>query len=133
MSAEVGIVCYEKGELATLPNAVILGALEPFIEEREEDYWVLSFPDGGGGEMEALGDESGFDLCIGDPSGGDLFDALFEILRQTHTLLWWPGGDRQVTADPHITDHLPPGFVAESGEPILVASGADILAEIAKT
>jgi hypothetical protein len=45
-------------------------------------------------------------------------------MRQTHTLL---------TADPSIADHLPPDYIENYGVPPLVKSGADILAEIAKT
>jgi hypothetical protein len=62
-----------------------------------------------------------------------LFDALYEIMRQTHTLMWWSGMNTMITADETIADHLPPDFIEQYGIPPLVRSGADILAEIAKT
>ena len=62
-----------------------------------------------------------------------LFDALYEIMRQTHTLMYWTGSRDMITADPSIAEHLPPDYIEIYGMPALVHSGADILAEIAKT
>ena len=133
MSSDLGLVCYHNGEVGELSAAILRRVLEPYVVSQDDDFWELSFPDGGGGNMEPLTDEAGFDFCIGDPTGADLFDAIYEIMRQTHTLLWWTGGEQQVTADERIADHLPRGFVEDFDPPALVRSGADILAEIAKT
>jgi hypothetical protein len=76
-------------------------------------------------------DQSG--LAIGHHCGQGLLDVLYEIMRQTHTLLYWSGGDILITADESIADHLPPDYIENYGPPPLVRSGADIAAEIAKT
>jgi hypothetical protein len=134
MSFDIGLICYEDGDFATLSPSIVLSALEPFIEETDDDFWVLSFPDGGAGEMEPVQeDDDAFDLCISGVSGTEVFDAIYEIMRQTHTLLWWSGGPDMVTADNTIASHLPPDYGKEHGTPALVRSGADILAEIAKS
>ncbi len=66
-------------------------------------------------------------------SGEGIYGPLFEIMRQTHTLLWWSGcDDAMVTADPNIAAHLPPDFIAKYGKPALVRSVADIFEELAK-
>jgi hypothetical protein len=131
MSSDIGLVCYENGDFGALSAALVRQVLDPHVTSDDEEVSELSFPDGGGGEMEPIEEgEDGFDLCIGNASGEDLMNAMFEIMRQTHTVMWWSGGESQITADPHIADHLPPGFVEEHGEPVLVRSGADILAEI---
>jgi hypothetical protein len=125
---------YQDGDYAPLPTDLVLQALGPYVKPLDEETWELSFPDGGGGEMNAIEPGSqAFDLCISDPSGDDLYAALFEIMRQTHTVLWWSGGLVPVTADPSIAQHLPDDFEEEDGPPILVGSVEDILAEIAKT
>jgi hypothetical protein len=108
--------------------------IRPVIDSRFPVYWELAFPDGVGGEMSPIvegEDENG--LAIGHHSGFQLLDALYEIMRETHTLLYWSGCDVMITADAAIADHLPHDYIELYGTPPLVRSGAEIAAEIAKT
>jgi hypothetical protein len=73
------------------------------------------------------------DVFIDHHSGLQLLDALYEIMSQTHTMLWWSGCDKMITADENIAEHLPPDYIEQFGVPPLVRSGEDIAAEIAKT
>ena len=77
--------------------------------------------------------EDHFGLAMNHPSGNDLFDAIYEIMRQTHTLFYCSGMENMITADESIADHLPPDYIVEYGAPPLVKSGADIIAEIEKS
>jgi len=138
MSSDIGLLPFKDGEPSTISSALVLQVLKPFIrpivDPRYDERWELVFPDGGGGDMDPIVegvDKNG--LAIGHHSGGDLLDALYEIMRQTHTLLYWTGVDDLVTADEAIADHLPPDYIENFGVPPLVRSGADIAAEIAKT
>ncbi len=133
MSDDMGLFCYQDGDFGVMPIGLVLKILGPFVKDRNADQWELSFPDGGGGNMMPVADRSHPDIAINRPRGSDLYDAIYEIMRQTHTIMWWTGGPDQITADENIADHLPPGFIEEYGRPALVRSGADILAEIAKT
>jgi hypothetical protein len=134
MSADLGLICFKDGEHATLSPTIVLRALKPFVRPVDDELWELSFPDGSGGNLNPVAeDDDHCDICINRPHGAQLFDALYEIMRQTHTLMWWTGVDDLITADPSIADHLPPDYVETYGVPPLVRSGADILAEIAKT
>jgi hypothetical protein len=134
MSSDLGLFSFENGAECPFPVAIARKVLEPFIAQRDDDLWELSFPDGGGGYIGALADDEPFpDICINRPSGADLFDAIYEIMRQTHTIMWWTGGPDLITADEDITQHLPTDHIEKFGRPALVHSGADILAEIAKT
>lgn len=145
MSFDIGLICFERGKMAPLPGRIIYRAFAPYVVNSTEgddedgyedaDEWRLSFPDGGGGEMEpAYEDDQYADLCITGASGRDIYRAVLEVMLQTHTLLWWHGGpDSMVTADPNIAAHLPPDFIAEHGKPTLVRCTDDILAALAKS
>jgi hypothetical protein len=135
MSYDIGLICFEKGKKAPLPAAVMIKAFAPYVTPVDQDLWQLSFPDGGRGDMDPLyeGDRH-CDFCITGASGGDIYGPIFEIMRQSHTLLWSHGcDDAMVTADPNIAAHLPPDFIKKYGTPALVRSVADIFDEIAKT
>jgi len=135
MSYDIGLFCFANGKTAPLPAAIISKAFAPYATPVDEDLWELSFPDGGGGEMSPVYETyQHFDFCITGASGGDIYGPIFEIMQQTHTLLWWSGcEDAMVTADPNIAAHLPPDFIGTHGTPALVRSVADIFDEIAKT
>jgi hypothetical protein len=135
MSYDIGLICFEKGETAPLPAAIMIKAFAPYVTPVDDELWQLSFPDGGGGDLNPLYEsDQYFDFCITGASGTDIYGPLFEIMRQTHTLLWWSGcEDAMVTADPNIAAHLPPDFIETNGTPALVQSVSDILDEIAKT
>jgi hypothetical protein len=138
MSDDLGLMSFKDGEPANaISSELILKILGPFIrpihDPRYDERWELVFPDGGGGEMGPviLGEDE--DLSINRPSGGQLYDAIYEIMSQTHTLMFVTGMEDMITADPNIADHLPPDYIEEFGVPPLVHSGADIIAEILKT
>jgi hypothetical protein len=131
VSSDLGLIAFQDGEPGTFSSDIVLKVLRPFIQPiidaRFPKYWELAFPGGGGGNMEPMleGTEKN-GLAINRPCGTELFDALYEIMRQTHTLLYWTGMDNMITADPSIADHLPPDYIENYGVPPLVKSGADI-------
>jgi hypothetical protein len=134
MSFDLGLICFEKGKLASLPGAIVAKAFAPYATPLDEDTWELSFPDGGRGEVSPIYDTDQYsDFCITEASGADIYGPLLEIMRQSHTLLWWSdGSDAMVTADPNIEAHLPPDYIKQYGKPALVRSIADILEELMK-
>jgi hypothetical protein len=134
MSADLGLLSFKDGEPGTLSSALVLQVLKPFIRPVDDELWELEFPDGSGGNLSpVIEGEDHWDICINRPHGAQLFDALYDIMRQTHTLMWWAGMDNMITADETIADHLESDYIEKYGAPPLVRSGADILAEIAKT
>jgi hypothetical protein len=71
-------------------------------------------------------------VSISRSSGTDVYDALYEILRQTHSALFWSFGGC-VVGDASVIPDLPDGFIDSLGEPTIVKSGADIAAAVAET
>lgn len=62
------------------------------------------------------------------------WNAIFEVLRQTHTFFIWPSsGERPqyCIAHPDFVANVPPLLIERLGEPAIVSSGAEIVAAIA--
>ncbi len=132
MSFDVMLMCLKDGLPDNFPSSIVRKALDPFISFRDGDFCRLSFPDGGSGEMFTDEDEETNGVTINSPSGADIYDALYDILRQTHSVLFWSFGGC-VIADTSVIPDLTEGLTESLGEPVVVHSGADIVAEIAKT
>jgi hypothetical protein len=134
MSFDLELMAFKDGGPAMFPSRIVNEALAPFIQSRDDEMCLLAFPDGGGGEMPADNDEemetSG--VSIGGASGTDIYSALYEILRQTNSVLFWSFGGC-VVADASVISDLPDGFTDDLGEPIVVGGGAEIAAAVAKT
>jgi hypothetical protein len=135
MSFDLELIAFKEGEPASFEVSIVNDALDPFIRSRDDDGLChLAFPDGGGGEMFAFdeGEIETSDISIGRASGTDIYDALYQILARTHSVLFWSFGGC-VVADASVIADLPEGFTDELGDPILVKSGADIAAAVVAT
>jgi hypothetical protein len=132
MSFDLVLTCLKNGLPDNFPAIIVRQALTPFITNRHGDLCKLSFPDGGGGEMFTDDDEETDGLMISGGSGRDIYDALFNILRQTHSVLFWSFGGC-VVADPSVIPDIPEGLIESLGQPTIVKSGADIVAAVEQT
>ena len=135
MSFDIELMSFKEGEPAEFPIHIVQDALGPFIRSRDKDGMChLAFADGGGGEMLADDDEATetTGVSIGGASGADIYDALYEVLRQTHSVLFWSFGGC-VVANTSVIRDLPDGFMEELGEPTVVASGEEIANAVAET
>lgn len=135
MSFDLELMSFKDGDPASFPVSIVKDALGPFIRSRDDDGMChLAFPDGGGGEMFAFDEEETetSDISIGRASGTAIYDALYEILRQTHSALIWSFGGCAV-ADASVIPDLPDGLIEDLGQPVIVKSGAEIAAAIAES
>jgi len=121
---------------AEFERALVERVLGPIAWEVDGDWWNLR----GREEGERLAEVSIRDtplihgFCIHRPPSYDylpkLYDALFEIMRQTRTFLFWPapdgGGPDYCVADAALIPPLVAAFGHYMGKPVLLASGADI-------
>jgi hypothetical protein len=65
------------------------------------------------------------------PAMLEFWDALYEVMRQTPTVLFWPGEPGCCVTESYV-DLLPADFSEKAGqEPVIVTSGAQISAVIA--
>jgi len=106
------------------------------------DYWNLRTP---GGEdcfaNVSIDDEPEIDgFSVNRPPSFEAFpefwNAMFEILHQTRTILFWPDDGPYPTyciANPVLVTDPPPILIEIMGEPAIVSSGAEIDAAISRT
>jgi hypothetical protein len=132
MSFDLNLMSFKDGEPAAFPKQIVEKALGPFIESRDDGLCILAFPDGGGGEIFDDEEAETDGVTISRASGIAIYDALYEILRQTHSVLIWSFGGC-VVADALVIPDLPDGLIEELGQPVVVTSGADIAAAVAET
>lgn len=127
MSFDMFMIRAENGKDAPIPLDVIEQAFGPFIKYRNLAGWELSFPDGGRTFVYLKEDDGEHHFNVNRPAmSPELWTALLEILRQTGTVLFWPGGGAVVGDDSSIP-HLLPEIAEIFGTPIVVRDGAEII------
>lgn len=128
MSFDIFVIRVENGHEAPIPRAILERAFGPFIEFREPAGWGLLFPDGGRPFLYIREGSTNHHFSINRPtSSPELWTALFEILRQTGSVLYWPGGG-SVVADEAVIPHLTPDII-KSLEPVMTARSPSEIAD----
>lgn len=139
MSFDIYVAALPYDESAKFDRAIVVRAFEAIADDQASDYWLLQMPDGGETSVSlSIAQDaviSGF--SVNRPPSHSAFpqfwDALFDVLSQTRTILLWPAGEGRppyCVANPTLALGLPSDFLEDMGNPILVASGADIVAAI---
>jgi hypothetical protein len=99
---------------------------EKYISSKENDCWSPEFPDGGGCNVFIDVDPEIESFSVShSPASPELWDCLFEVLRQTGCFLCWPDG-QAVVANPAVLGHLNAGLLDLFGPGIVVQNGKDI-------
>lgn len=127
MSFDIFVGCFQNGEPAHFPRAVLDKAFGSFAERTDRAFWRLSYPDRGKGDL-YMGDADEIDgFMVNRPPASDLFwEALLDILRQTSSVLYW-AGDGAAVADPSVIAHLPESMIESLGVPTVVGTTSEIL------
>ncbi|HEX9490888.1 MAG TPA: hypothetical protein VF930_11415 [Stellaceae bacterium] len=124
MSFEVFLQCYRDSEPFRFPRAVVEEAF-PFADRRDPGCWELKFPDGGRSDLYIDDELEIWNLMVSRLARSpELWTGLFDILRRTGSMLFWPGGG-SVVADESVVPHLLPDIIME---PLtVVREGSEIL------
>lgn len=129
MSFDISLCCFKGGNEDFFSTSIVEGAFGPFHVGDDAGEWVLQFPGGGRCQVRVDDKPMMVGFIINRPAGDGLYDAIYEIMRQTNTALWWSFGGAAV-ADSSVIPHLPPEMIKSLGEPTIVHSGDDILKAI---
>jgi hypothetical protein len=114
MSFDIFIQKFVAGEAQQLPPQALPHAFGPSLEERAAREFRVVYADGGVADIYAGGDRKAPGIAINRPPSSPAFwDSIVAYLRETQSVLYWPGE--------------PPSFIEGLGTPQLVRSGADIL------
>ncbi len=123
MSFDVWLTCFQNGEPATFPRALLERAFAAIADRNDPERWILE-----GGSTLSLdeGTEiSGFAVNR-PPEYDEFWEAIMEVLRQTPSVFYWPGGGC-VVADPAVAKHMPDSFIDGLGTPTVTTDPLAIL------
>jgi hypothetical protein len=127
MSFDIFLGCFQNGKSLKFPQDIVEKALGQYVAERRKNCWVLSFPDGGRSFLYIDDDNQVGDFSVNRPAASlELWQGLLDILRQTSTVLYWPGGGC-VVGNAAVIPHLPPDMIKSLGTPIVATDTQTIL------
>jgi hypothetical protein len=126
MGFDLFLLSFQNGESSTFPISLVERRFGAYATSRDEDWWVLEYPDGGYCEVfiDATGEVVETFMVARPPASLEFWQALFELLRETPSCLCWPGGGPLI-ANPSVRDQLPKGK-GELGEPTIVSTPEQI-------
>ncbi len=128
MSFDIFVNCIRNEEECTFPLAVVEEVFGAFIEGREPTCWTLLFPDGGRSFLYVRDQPNIAHFCVNRPvASPELWQGLFDILRRTGSMLFWPGGG-SVVADASVIARLGPGIIRSIGPVTIVHEPSEIIA-----
>jgi len=135
MSFELYVQSFKDGEPAGIPLGVIRTAFGGFLSEQERDYWHITYGPSDSCELalSALPNSLAQVHCItiARPCSNPRFwSSLIELLSIGNTVLYFPGCSGPMVLNAGAAAHLPPDMLASLGKPIVVSSGADMLARV---
>ena len=123
-------------------RAIVERAFKDIAVDQTGDYWNLRGPDGHIVSATIwIDDQPRISNFAADrPPSYSYFpkywDAMFEILSQTRTVLFWPASVPRphcCVADPALVPDLPKDMTDALGKPAIVSSGAEMDAAIARS
>ncbi|HLH11520.1 MAG TPA: hypothetical protein VKV77_06540 [Methylovirgula sp.] len=137
MSFDIFLTAFDKGKKGVFDRQIAESAFKDLIDGQDDSGWYLKLPNGEPCssylQIEEGPEIEGF--CVERPPLVPAFlDALFEVMRQTRTILWWPSIDKPAAcyANPAVLDELAPDE-ADDFEMEFVESGVDMGGWIAAT
>ncbi len=99
MSFDIIISRYRDGALAPLPPWVIDALFQPFVIYDDEAFIRVRYPgNDGGADIWGTKKPEILSLMFNHAGGPQFFDALYHLLKETKSVIYWPMG-RPVVAD----------------------------------
>lgn len=134
MSFDLFLSCFRNAEATTIPRQILDSAFGRFADRSDPGCWVLSFPDGDSAELFLDEDNEIDNFMVTDPPGSpEFWEGLYAILRQTPSVLYWPGeeeGDCAVVADASVIAELPADMIETIGTPAVITNPQEIIERI---
>ena len=133
MSFDIYISALSGGKITTIKRSIVTDAFAELIGIVDRVGWQLILPDWGLCSGHFYIDDS-LDVdsfSINRPPLVPVFAAaLYTVMRQTPTVLMWPGigpDPRCCVADPAVIKEMPPDMIEALGMPTVVHSGEEII------
>lgn len=132
MSFEVYLQCFDNCEPAGIARRTLHGLFaEGSLNDSEQDSWRLKYDALNSCDLHLTALESNPDLVhavgVHRPCGDlRLWQALFELMKHGHWVLYWPGDSPPLTLVATTKEHLPESMLEALGIPIAVRDVEEI-------
>ena len=129
MSFDIFIFAFESGgEPRKFPRAVLERAFGGFSDMSDPTWWSVS-DSFAGIQLDNAMEIDNFGVNRPPHFEHPFWPALFDVLRETSSVLLWPGGG-PVATDHSVAATLPEGMIEEGGGLTVVSSAAEIVRAI---
>jgi hypothetical protein len=135
VSFDVFLSVFDHGDLSGIPLSTVRECFGRHVEVAEGAYWKLRYDAENSCNVDLSIDPADPNrvqgLAINRPCGDSRFwNAIFKLLQAGNIVVYFPGGAAPLVASEGVKAHMPPDMVESLGNPIIVDSGAAILARI---
>jgi hypothetical protein len=135
MSFEVYVQCFENGEPSGISREFLREVFGAALSEPKPDYWHLAYGPNESCELalSALPNtpEKIHSITVERPcTNSQLWQGLARLLANNNATLYFPGSSAPLVHSRTAGNHLPSDMLAALGNPIVVASGSDILRHV---
>ncbi len=121
--------------ISTAPS--VERAFQKIVADPSRDHWNVRTPDGARTRAEVSIDAQprirGFGVTRPPSFEGlpEFWNAIFEVMKETRTILFWPGADPYVCiTNPDFLRDLPADLAESVHGAVVVSSGAEICAAV---
>jgi hypothetical protein len=131
MSFDIFLQCFRNGKQYGFPFALVERGFGPYKHIRNDHCWILAYPDGGHCELFVDTTKEHIEdfMVSRPPASPEFWGTILELLQQTSSCLYWPGGGPAI-AYASVRNHLPPDMIESLGEPTIVSSPEQIVEAI---
>jgi hypothetical protein len=139
MSFEVFLQTFKGGDNATFERAIAERLFAPYVHEVLSEQWDVRLPDGSPSLGQIFVDQEPLidSLHVLRPPGDiGFWDAMYQLMKETGALLYWPGEPLCAVTDAAVLEELPAGFVEEVVErdgPIPIVTSGQELWDVIRT
>jgi len=132
MSFDVYLQCFRNGEPTHFKRELFEAIFLPhskYVDAYRKDpsFLGVDYPDGSGSDIYCGHDTDISHLTFNHGGGEALFQAMYELAKQTRSVIYWPGDTPcAVVTEETTRNDLPEGFPDRDIAPV-VYSGTDII------
>lgn len=135
MSFDVYLQCFRNGECAYFKRGVFEAIFLPHSKyvaayRKDPSFLRVDYPDGAGSDIYCGQDVEINHLTFNHGGGQALFQAIYELAKQTRSVIYWPSDAPSAVVTEDITRNDLPKDFPDRDIAVVVHSGADIIKAI---
>jgi len=136
VSFDIFLQSFRDGEVATWSRSLVEETFGQRIVlgDVADNFFRVNFPDGGGSDVYLGSDRDVCGMMFNHSGGAEFFDALWKLADRVQGVIFWPDTRPVfVVTDAATVPHIPADMLAAGAPPLIVKSGAEIVAAIERT